>query len=31
MAFAIQRGNRSGRTALQFATELAGRAGLTLS
>ena len=26
MAFAIQRGNRSGRTALQFATELAGRA-----
>jgi predicted AAA+ superfamily ATPase len=27
MAFAIQRGNRSGRTALQFATELAGRAG----
>ncbi|MFM7347974.1 MAG: DUF815 domain-containing protein [Erythrobacter sp.] len=28
MAFAIQRGNRSGRTALQFATELAGRAGL---
>jgi predicted AAA+ superfamily ATPase len=30
MAFAIQRGNRSGRTALQFATELAGRAGLTL-
>lgn len=30
MAFAIQRGNRSGRTALQFATELAGRAGLRL-
>lgn len=30
MAFAIQRGNRSGRTALQFATELAGRAGLSL-
>lgn len=30
MAFAIQRGNRSGRTALQFATELAGRAGVTL-
>ena len=30
MAFAIQRGNRSGRTALQFATELAGRAGLQL-
>jgi len=30
MAFAIQRGNRSGRTALQFATELAGRAGKTL-
>jgi predicted AAA+ superfamily ATPase len=30
MAYAIQRGNRSGRTALQFATELAGRAGLTL-
>ena len=29
-AFAIQRGNRSGRTALQFATELAGRAGLRL-
>lgn len=27
MAFAIQRGNRSGRTALQFAAELAGRAG----
>ena len=27
MAFAIERGNRSGRTALQFATELAGRAG----
>ncbi len=31
MAFAIQRGNRSGRTALQFATELAGRAGKRLS
>ena len=30
MAFAIQRGNRSGRNALQFATELAGRAGLRL-
>ena len=30
MAFAIQRGNRSGRTALQFATELAGRAGVGL-
>lgn len=30
MAYAIQRGNRSGRTALQFATELAGRAGLKL-
>lgn len=30
MTFAIQRGNRSGRTALQFATELAGRAGLSL-
>lgn len=30
MAYAIQRGNRSGRTALQFATELAGRAGKTL-
>jgi predicted AAA+ superfamily ATPase len=30
MSFAIQRGNRSGRTALQFATELAGRAGLAL-
>jgi len=30
IAFAIQRGNRSGRTALQFATELAGRAGLKL-
>ena len=28
MTFAIQRGNRSGRTALQFAVELAGRAGL---
>jgi uncharacterized protein len=30
MAYAIQRGNRSGRTALQFATELAGRAGKVL-
>lgn len=30
MAFAIQRGNRSGRTARQFATEIAGRAGLKL-
>ncbi|MFN3990254.1 MAG: DUF815 domain-containing protein [Erythrobacter sp.] len=30
MAFAIQRGNRSGRTALQFATEIAGRAGRAL-
>ena len=30
MAFAIARGNRSGRTAYQFATELAGRAGLSL-
>jgi predicted AAA+ superfamily ATPase len=30
MAYAIQRGNRSGRTALQFATELAGRAGVSL-
>lgn len=30
MAFAIQRGNRSGRTARQFATELAGRAGVGL-
>jgi uncharacterized protein len=30
MAFAIQRGNRSGRTALQFATEIAGRAGVPL-
>ncbi|MGY6550765.1 MAG: DUF815 domain-containing protein [Erythrobacter sp.] len=30
MAFAIRRGNRSGRTARQFATELAGRAGLAL-
>ncbi|TAD71508.1 MAG: DUF815 domain-containing protein [Sphingomonadales bacterium] len=28
MAFALTRGNRSGRTALQFATEVAGRAGL---
>lgn len=31
MAFAIQRGNRSGRTALQFATEIAGRAGQSIS
>jgi uncharacterized protein len=30
MAFAIQRGNRSGRTALQFAIEIAGRAGVRL-
>ncbi|MEQ8772858.1 MAG: DUF815 domain-containing protein, partial [Erythrobacter sp.] len=30
LAFAIARGNRSGRTALQFATELAGRAGKRL-
>lgn len=30
LAFAIQRGNRSGRTALQFATELAGRARVRL-
>jgi predicted AAA+ superfamily ATPase len=30
LAFAIARGNRSGRTAYQFACELAGRAGLTL-
>ena len=30
MAFAIPRGNRSGRTPRQFATELAGRAGLPL-
>lgn len=30
MAFAIHRGNRSGRTARQFATEIAGRAGLRL-
>ncbi len=30
VAFAIQRGNRSGRTALQFATELAGRAGVSI-
>ena len=29
-AFAIARGNRSGRTAFQYATELAGRAGITL-
>jgi len=30
MAFALTRGNRSGRTALQFAAELAGRAGLRI-
>lgn len=30
LSFAIQRGNRSGRTALQFATELAGRSGMRL-
>ena len=30
MAFAIARGNRSGRTALQFATEIAGQAGRAL-
>ncbi len=30
LAFAIARGNRSGRTAHQFACELAGRAGLAL-
>ena len=30
LAYAIQRGNRSGRTARQFATELAGRAGMRL-
>jgi predicted AAA+ superfamily ATPase len=30
LAFAIARGNRSGRTAYQFAAELAGRAGLAL-
>ncbi|MEM7703770.1 MAG: DUF815 domain-containing protein [Pseudomonadota bacterium] len=29
LTFAIARGNRSGRTAHQFATELAGRAGLS--
>ena len=29
LAFAIARGNRSGRTAYQFATELMGRAGLS--
>ncbi len=29
-AWAIARGNRSGRTAYQYATEVAGRAGLTL-
>ena len=29
LAFALARGNRSGRTAYQFATELAGRAGLS--
>lgn len=28
LAFAIARGNRSGRAALQFATEVAGRAGI---
>jgi predicted AAA+ superfamily ATPase len=30
LAFALTRGNRSGRTALQFAVELAGRAGKAL-
>lgn len=30
LAFALTRGNRSGRTALQYATELAGRAGISL-
>ncbi len=30
LAWAIGRGNRSGRAAYQYATELAGRAGLTL-
>lgn len=30
LAWAISRGNRSGRTALQFAVELAGRAGKNL-
>ena len=30
LAWAIERGNRSGRTAYQFACELAGRAGLAL-
>ncbi|MEE4153284.1 MAG: DUF815 domain-containing protein [Erythrobacter sp.] len=30
LGFAIARGNRSGRTAYQFAVELAGRAGLAL-
>ncbi|MEL6486334.1 MAG: DUF815 domain-containing protein [Pseudomonadota bacterium] len=30
LAWAIERGNRSGRTAYQFATELAGRKGLSL-
>ncbi len=30
LAWAIERGNRSGRTAYQFATELAGRAGKAL-
>ena len=31
LAYAIERGNRSGRTAMQYACELAGRAGLPLS
>ena len=31
LAWAIARGNRSGRTAYQFACELAGRAGKRLS
>ncbi len=30
LAWAIDRGNRSGRTAFQYATELAGRAGMAL-
>ncbi|MEL6738780.1 MAG: DUF815 domain-containing protein, partial [Pseudomonadota bacterium] len=30
LAWAIERGNRSGRTAYQFAAELAGRKGLSL-
>ncbi|MEL6239274.1 MAG: DUF815 domain-containing protein, partial [Pseudomonadota bacterium] len=30
LAWAIGRGNRSGRTAYQFAIELAGRAGIKL-